>query len=310
MIKASRLTAKLVLAALFLVVAGCAEKDTPGAASDVAVEVLEERDGYSRVFLRKPTATGVRNILVQVTWGESIPRRPGVLLVGGYRVGGQFLENDPVKSWMLEDAGYAVVRIGFPHMDMGSDVDFKDIANHPQDVAVVLDYLHNKSDTLGDFGNRYVWLGVSMGGITGLIIDSLQDPVVKLSGVVSIAGFLPLRRDGFDVPEYDLKSIAPTLLTASQTDETIPYSLTVGTFNELSSKSDNVVLLSRQIGLHGAVADCEALNVRLKTFVLGTLSGGEDAQGGVGGSCMTEGVLEGGTTGFGAAIPLVGAVVR
>lgn len=311
MSKVSRLAAKLVLLALCLVAAGCARSDTPRAASDVAVEVLEERAGYSRVFLRKTTETGVRDILVQVAWEPSVPRELGVLLIGGYRVDSHPLENDPVKGWMLESSGYTVVRIGFPHMNMGNDVNFKDIANHPQDVAAVLDYLRSKSDTFGDVGNsRLAWLGVSMGGITGLIIESVPDPVVKLSGVVSIAGFLPLRKDGFDVPDYDLKSTAPTLLTASQTDETIPYSLTVGTFNELKSKSSNVVLLSRQFGLHGAVADCEALNIRLKTFVLEVLSGSEVATGGVGGSCMAEGVLEGGTTGFGAATPLVGAVAR
>ena len=309
MSKISRLAAKLVLSALCLVAAGCAASDTPSIASNVAVEVLEERAGYSRVFLHKTTETGVRDILVQVTWEPSVPRELGVLLIGGYRVDSYPLENDPVKSWTLESSGYTVVRVGFPRMNMGSDVNFKDIASHPQDVATVLDYLRSKSDTFGDVENsRLAWLGVSMGGITGLIIESAQDPVVDLSGVVSIAGFLPLRKDGFDVPEYDFKGMAPTLLTASQTDETIPYSLTVGTFNELQSKGSNVVLLSRQLGLHGAVADCEALNIRLKTFVLEVLSGREVATGGVGGSCMAEGVLEGGTTGFGAATPLIGAV--
>ena len=299
-------------AALFVLIAtGCSTDSKSHAAKDAVVETLEERDGYSRVFLHKPTEQGVRDILVQVTWKPGASTKRGVLLIGGYRTDSSVVENDPVRSWMLESSGYMVVRIGFPHMNMGSDVDFKDIANHPQDVEVVLDYLRTNSSNWGALDDGHVaWLGVSMGGITGLFIESERDPVVKLSGVVSIAGFLPQRQDGFTVPEYNLEDVAPTLLTASQTDETIPYSLTVGTFNVMRSNSDQVTLLSRQSGLHGAVADCAAMNERLKAFVLEALSGTPHQGSDVGGSCMTEGVLEGGTTGFGAATPLVGAGAR
>ena len=267
----------------------------------VSAEMLEERDGYQRLVLHRETATEVRDIVVEVSHPTDHTETHPVLIVGGYRNGFENVKNDPIDTWALQDAGAIVVRIGFPHMNQtGFDIQYRDIKNHPSDVKAVLEYVQQNAETFGEMSGRHVWYGASMGAITGLVISAEDEPVVQLDAVLAVGGFLPQKDQGFPSPVWSLHNMQNILLVASQTDQTVPYQLSVRTYRELTQAGVEARLLTRRVGPHAIISDCRALEEGLRAWTLSELGVG-DPSSGTAGSCAVPGELPGGTSGLGLA---------
>jgi predicted esterase len=263
--------------------------------------MLEERDGYQRLVLHRETATEVRDIVVEVSHPTDHTETHPVFIVGGYRNGFENVKNDPIDTWALQDAGAIVVRIGFPHMNQtGFDIQYRDIKNHPSDVKAVLEYVQQNAETFGEMGGRHVWYGASMGAITGLVISAEDEPVVQLDAVLAVGGFLPQKDQGFPSPVWSLHNMQNILLVASQTDQTVPYQLSVRTYRELTQAGVEARLLTRRVGPHAIISDCRALEEGLRAWTLSELGVG-DPSSGTAGSCAVPGELPGGTSGLGLA---------
>jgi predicted esterase len=267
----------------------------------VSAEMLEERDGYQRLVLHRETATEVRDIVVEVSHPTDHTERHPVFIVGGYRNGFENVKNDPIDTWALQDAGAIVVRIGFPHMNQtGFDIQYRDIKNHPSDVKAVLEYVQQNAETFGEMSGRHVWYGASMGAITGLVISAEDEPVVQLDAVLAVGGFLPQKDQGFPSPVWSLQNMQNVLLVASQTDQTVPYQLSVRTYRELTQAGVEARLLTRRVGPHAIISDCRALEEGLRAWTLSELGVGGPSSG-TAGSCAVPGELPGGTSGLGLA---------
>lgn len=267
----------------------------------VRQEMLEERDGYQHLILHRDTATEVRDVIVEVSHPTDHTDAHPVFIVGGYRNGTENVKNDPIDAWALEREGAIVIRIGFPHMNQaGFDIQYRDIKNHPSDVKAVLEYVRRNEQTFGKMNERHVWYGASMGAITGLVMSAEEHPAVPLDAVLAVGGFLPQRDQGFPSPVWKLQNMRHVLLVASQTDETIPYQLSVRTYRELTQAGVEARLLTRRAGPHAIISDCQALEENLHSWVRAEL-GVKDTAGSSTGACAVAGELPGGTSGLGLA---------
>lgn len=294
----------VILAASAVVGSSCGGEN-PGFDADVKVEVLEQRPGFERTFLREDRDGEEREILVEVSYPTSGGTHP-VLLVGGYRNQDRAVVADQINGWNLPMEGAVVVRVGFPHMNLGTgDIQYRDIENHPTDVRTVMGYVKAMEEKFGKTSDKPVWFGVSMGGITGLVSAMRPTNGVELSAVVSVSGFLPLESQGFKTPQWDLSGAPPVLLIASQTDQTVPYELTRETYEALEGAGADVKFFTRKDADHGDIDDCAELSWAVRAWVRGAL-GLEERKVVKPGACAEDGPLPGGTTGLGLGILAVG----
>jgi predicted esterase len=277
-----------------------------GDSASTTANVLEERAGYQHLVLQRSADGEVRDIIVEVSYPTDRSTAHPVLFIGGYRNGTSNIKNDPVDSWGLTEKGAVVVRIGFPHMnEAGLDIRYRDIKNHPRDVRAVLEYVKRQAQLFGEVTDTYVWYGASMGAITGLVMNAEPEPAVQLDAMIAVGGFLPQKDQGFPSPEWDLSAMGNVTLIASQTDQTIPYQLSVRTYRELTQAGVEARLLTRKVGPHALISDCRELEQSMRSLVLTELGVGTNQSSSLG-SCAVPGELPGGTSGLGLAALIAG----
>lgn len=189
--------------------------------------------------------------------------------------------------------------VGFPMMDEHAP-QMADIPNHPGDISLLLDVLEENPDTFGEIDtSSTVYMGGSMGAISGLLFANTccRDP--RVAAVVATAGYPPDASTGWLVP-YDF-DLGPEILSVVGVDDaTIPYSFS----SRLIGVSDRVTVLSIPSGSHaGLFGSCPAANEFIGAFVGHFLFGAPRPV--WNDPCASTDLLPGGVAGAGAITPFL-----
>lgn len=222
----------------------------------------------------------------------------GVIVNGKYRLGP--LPNE-VPEQPRDFPLNAQFWVGFAMMDEGK-IRFGDIVNHAGDVSLLLDVLEENPDLFGDIDtSRTVYLGHSMGAISGLYFSNscCHDPRVK--AVVAMSGYMADESIGFTIP-YDFESGPEVLGLIGVQDAVIPYSFS----SRLIGRSPRVEVLSIPDAGHGDLFEkCQEIGLHMAKFISHFLSGTPKPA--WSGTCASTEVLPGGVSGSGTLGPnLVG----
>lgn len=167
----------------------------------------------------------------------------GVIVSGKYRQGPLPDEVPPARLNFFSNSQFWV---GFPMMD-ATNQRFEDMVNHAGDISLLLDVLEERRDLFGQIDtSRTVYVGNSMGAISGLYFSNTccMDPRVK--AVVAQSGYAADESIGFKIP-YDFDAGPEVLEIIGVQDFVIPYSYS----SRLVGVSSKVEVLSIPDAGHG-----------------------------------------------------------
>ncbi len=219
-------------------------------------------------------------------------------IIGTYRNG----PTPTCHEWNPTDR--IVVCIGFPLMDHQSGVNWADIANHNQDVGIVLDALLGDANLAGKVdANRIVYSGASMGGVTGLGFATPEGHDPRIRAVASTVGFAL-----WAIPELAPTSpwapSAPAMLMVNAHDDpSITYQLARRTFEH--APAGKVTFVTIREGNGGHSPNCAAADHYVGQWLNHHMFDTPLPSNSLLTGCAVAGLLPGGSTGFGLATPWV-----
>jgi fermentation-respiration switch protein FrsA (DUF1100 family) len=201
------------------------------------------------------------------------------------------------------------VCIGLPQLDLDANFSYTDTANQPVDVSRVLDVILGNPDTFGTIDTQHVvYSGGSIGGITGLwfVHPLAQDP--RLTAILATVSFAPYWVPAFNDPaNWDH---GPQILMVNGTaDTTITYELVRRTI-EAADGAQHLRLLSIVGSDHAEpYRGCDPASLFVGAWIDHVLRGAPEPDAALvtGSTCSAFGLVEGGTTGPGAAAPFIPA---
>ena len=267
---------------------------TAGPSADGVVSMTVSRNGQVR-------PGGLIDVYVKVQYPRDANGRPvggpyPMLISGGYRSGDQLLD-----CRLSNSTTTVQLCIGFPNMNQAS-FNFNDIPNHPSDITAVLDIVLANPDQFGAVDQqRIVYQGISMGGISGLLLVHPTDRDPRIRAVISYKGFAP-----YWIPEFGERATwdaGPEVLMINGTaDTTITYELATKTFVRAGG-SPKLTLISAIGADHGGGWSCAASGAYVSAWLSAQLYGSAmpTTSSLTGSACAVVGVVPGGTTGDGAA---------
>lgn len=187
--------------------------------------------------------------------------------------------------------------VGFPMMDQVSGINWADIANHPDDIGLVLDHLIGDPQLAGRVAtDRIVYSGASMGGISGLLFAGEREHDPRIRAVMSWVGFATFALPEIGAPSTWRPSPAVLMVNAHD-DPDIPYELARRTVNHAGP--GRVELVTIRTGGHSP--DCPAAGRYASEWLRHHMFGSPVPAKNILTGCATPGVLPGGTTGYGLA---------